>query len=311
MITIEKAERSMGIDIIEFERELQNGFHKTQKTIKKIYRYNSGLRYSDELKKVMNNLFKEMRQIDVPQLNLQEVNEALQNIAVHGIDNKMSIDDIQGVGKKISEAVSAIAEAHSEEIQQLGSFDFRSVFIDKFINSGSLKESIDTAYKITQDKFGGTEVDALESDFSSVEELEEAVNEHISNPKGFQERIANWSQKKKIQYFIIWQIICFLWVNFCQPYFQDNIGKPVTSYIISNVKELPEKGAKVVCQLKQNIEAIILENTIYYYKVSFIDEDGKVREGYVAKKNLKVLDEEENITDNTNLQEVKEESTNE
>ena len=284
----------MRIDIIEFERELQSSFLKTQKTIKKIYCYNSGLGYSDELKKAMNDLFKEMRQIDIPQLKLQELNEALQN-TVHGINNKININDIRDVGKKLSDEVSAIAGAHSEEIRQLREFDFSSVFANEFINSGSLKESIDTAYEIVQKKFSETEIDdnKLEPKFSSAEELEEAINEHICNLKGFQERFAKWSQNKKIQYFIIWRIICFLWLNFYQPYFQDNIGKPATSYIVSNVKELPEKGAKIVCQLKQNIDAIILENIIHYYKVSFIDEDGNVKEGYVAKKNLKVLDEGE------------------
>lgn len=61
-------------------------------------------------------------------------------------------------------------------------------------------------------------------------------------------------------------------------------------YIVSNVKELPEKGAKVICQLKQNVEAIILE--IPFIITSLPDEDGNVREGYIANKNMKLLDEE-------------------
>lgn len=293
---IEKVECNMEINIIEFGSELQKSFREIQKNIQKISYYNFGLGYSDKFQKDLNNLFKEMRQVDVPQLKLQELNEALQN-TVHGINNKIniSINDIEDVSKKLSEAISSAAGEYQEEIRRLGSFDFSSVFVDKFINSGYLKESIDTAYEIAQDKFSETEGYTLESSFSSAEELEEAVNEHINNPKGFQERLANWSQKKKIQYFIIWQIICILWSNFCQPYFQENIGIPVTSYIVSKVKELPEKGAKVICQLKQNVEAIILENASYYYKVSFIDEDGNVREGYVAKKNLKILNKEEDV----------------
>ena len=63
------------------------------------------------------------------------------------------------------------------------------------------------------------------------------------------------------------------------------------SYVVSNVKELPQKGAEVICQLKEDIEAVIIENTNYYYKVSFIDENGVQREGYVAKRNLKLIEE--------------------
>mgnify|MGYP003231689448 CR=1 FL=1 len=65
------------------------------------------------------------------------------------------------------------------------------------------------------------------------------------------------------------------------------------TYVESNVKELPEKGAKIVAQLKENIEATIIENTNYYYKVTFTDEDGVQREGYVAKRNLKIIKEPE------------------
>ena len=55
------------------------------------------------------------------------------------------------------------------------------------------------------------------------------------------------------------------------------------TYIESNVKEFPQKGAEIVCIIKENVEAIILEDTNYYYKVSFTDENGETKEGYVAK----------------------------
>ena len=48
-----------------------------------------------------------------------------------------------------------------------------------------------------------------------------------------------------------------------QPYLQENLGRPVMTYVVSNVKELPQKGAKIVAQLRQNIEATIVENTNY------------------------------------------------
>lgn len=228
---------------------------------------------------------------------LSEINRSFENLTMQGMSNSVTYADMQDVSKRVSEAVAAISYMKSEEIQQLRKFDFSSILVNHFVNSDFLKESIDTAYEIAQDKFSEAEMEdnPLESCFSSAEELEEAVNKHINDQEGFQETFANWSEKKKRQYYIIYIIIYLLWTNFCQPYFQNNIGMPVTSYIVSNVKELPEKGAKVICQLKQNIEAIILENTSYYYKVSFIDEDGNTKEGYVAKKNLKILDEEEDV----------------
>ena len=74
---------------------------------------------------------------------------------------------------------------------------------------------------------------------------------------------------------------------------------PVTAYVVSNVKELPEKGAKIIGQIHENIEAIIIENTNYYYKVTFTNENGETKEGYVAKRNLKIVEEktEEDTTE--------------
>ena len=69
---------------------------------------------------------------------------------------------------------------------------------------------------------------------------------------------------------------------------------------------MPEKASKVICQLKEEVEAIIVENTDYYYKVKFVDEEGVEREGYVAKRNLKLLEEdseEETTDENTEPQE--------
>ena len=69
------------------------------------------------------------------------------------------------------------------------------------------------------------------------------------------------------------------------------------TYIESNVKEFPQKGAEIVCKIKENVEAIILEDTNYYYKVSFTDENGETKEGYVAKRNLKLIEEETEETE--------------
>ena len=55
--------------------------------------------------------------------------------------------------------------------------------------------------------------------------------------------------------------------------------------------------AEIIYKLKDGIQAIITENTNYYYKVRFMDENGVEREGYVAKKNLRVIEEEEGETE--------------
>lgn len=85
-------------------------------------------------------------------------------------------------------------------------------------------------------------------------------------------------------------ILNFFWGNFIQTYFQECIGAPVMAWTVAHVKELPEKASKFIGDLKEDIEATIIENVPYYYKVIFIDENGEVKEGYVSKRSVKLVE---------------------
>lgn len=41
---------------------------------------------------------------------------------------------------------------------------------------------------------------------------------------------------------------------------------------------------------KEDIEAMIIENVPYYYKITFVDENGEVKEGYVSKRSVKFVE---------------------
>lgn len=202
--------------------------------------------------------------------------------------------------KAIAESMNAISKNFaSEQLKQLQQIDFSVMFADIVPKAASLSDLVETAYSLVQDKL---EEESDENDSFTETEVQEALTEQATNPKGFQARFAGWTEKKKVQFFIIWQLICFIYGNFFQPYFQEKIGMPVTAYVVSNVKEFPEKGAKIIGQIHENIEAIIIENTNYYYKVTFTNENGETKEGYVAKRNLKIIEEktEEDATEETN-----------
>lgn len=176
-----------------------------------------------------------------------------------------------------------------EQFVKLQQIDYSSIFANIIPNASTFSDVLETAYAIVEDEL---EEDIDDIDSFTEEEIQEALQEQVEAPAKFQERVANWTEKKIVQYFIIWQIFNFIWNNFAQPYFQEKVGMPVTAYVVSNVKELPQKGAKIIGQIHENIEAIIIENTNYYYKVTFTDENGKTKEGYVAKRNLKLIEEE-------------------
>lgn len=149
----------------------------------------------------------------------------------------------------------------------------------------------------------------LETYFASNEELQEAIIEQNENPMGFQERVANWAESKKKKYFIAIFILMFVWNNFVQPYFQENIGVPVMAWTVAHVREFPEKASKFVADIKEDIEATIIENVPYYYKVTFVDENGEVKEGYVSKRSVKIVEPviEKEEVEETEKQEITEE----
>jgi|GEM_PF-6558260 len=124
------------------------------------------------------------------------------------------------------------------------------------------------------------------------EEFDECITEYFENPKNFQQRLKGWVKEKKEQFYFTFFILSFIYQIFIVPYLQQ-YGVKVTTYVVCNVKELPSKAGNVICKLEKDFEAVIIENSDYYYKVSFIDEKGEAREGWVAKRNLKALDDNE------------------
>lgn len=239
---------------------------------------------SREIRESLNAVGREFSAIDMT----SEIRKSMESLT----KSMMSFTTINtsDAVKNITESIKTMADSiQAEQLRQLQQLDYSKIFSDIMVSSGSFKDAIDTAYQAIKEE--SSEETGLETDFSSEEEIHEAITEQINNPIGFQERISKWTAQKIAKYFVIWQIISFLWANFAQPYFQEKVGMPVMSYVVSNVKELPQKGAEVICQLKEDIEAVIIENTNYYYKVSFIDENGVQREGYVAKRNLKLIEE--------------------
>lgn len=204
--------------------------------------------------------------------------------------------DISKSARVMAESMNEISKSiATEQLRQLQQIDFSTMFADIISESTSFSEILGDAYDVVRDE---DEENIEKSELFTEEEIREALSEQMTNPKGFQARVSEWTEKKKVQFFIAWQLIYFVYANFFQPYFVEKIGMPVTTYVVSNVKELPEKGAKIVGQIQENIEAIIVENTNYYYKITFTDENGETKEGYVAKRNLKIVENKKEENDN-------------
>ena len=278
--------------LIRVDEALIKSFIKIQKSANKIYGCSSGSEIFDKVEKTMGDSCSEI----VANMDIDELNAILLDTFPYGMSGMIDYDSIKKVGVKISEIVSDYA-VYVEKPHQVSKIDFSPIFIREFLNSNLFKDSINVAYIMARRKLDqiGNEVNESELRFANIEELEDAVNGNIGNPKVFHEKYIDWPLEKKIQYCIINQILCFLCACYIRPYIQGNIGSPVIVHKASNVKRMPHAGADVSFQLKKSAEAIILEDTIHYYRIAFIGENCTKREGYVTKKSVKLLHEEEYV----------------
>lgn len=128
-----------------------------------------------------------------------------------------------------------------------------------------------------------------EEGFRNDAEIREAFLEQANNPVGMQERFANWSEKKKKQFYILFLILSFIWSNFIQDDFKQYVCQPIKEYVVTKIRELPNKKAGVVGELK-NEQAVITGDEPYYYKIIFTGEDGKTHEGYVSKRSVILIE---------------------
>lgn len=270
--------------MVEVNEALIESFIKIQKNVNRLYSCNPEA--LDTMEKSIQDLYKGT----VANMDMNELYADMQDAFPIGMGSMIDYDSVIAVGVKLSEAVSVYA-SRAENPYQLSKIDFSPIFISEFINSGFFTDSLSIAYKIAQNEFdhAGDEINELELELSDIAELENDVNEYIHSPETFRERFTSWPIKKKIRYCKINQILCFLCACFIRLYIQGNISLPVVALKVKNVRKMPQAGAEVICQMKENTEAIILEDTILYYRIAFIDENGIKREGYVAKKGLKLL----------------------
>lgn len=176
--------------------------------------------------------------------------------------------------------------------------------IAEALNSySSVKDVIDSVYSSLDLDDEEENIAELETDFADEQELQDALEEEFTDENKFAKRIKSWA-KEKVKKYNIYKLIGLFIINvFILPYLEENVGKPVMTKVESIVKEAPEKGAEIIYRLKDGVQAIIMENTNYYYKVKFTDENGVEREGYVAKKNLKVIEEKMEKSEDNDMEE--------
>lgn len=265
---------------------------ETKEHIKKLQNLSSTIynsTYAESFKKMesmSNNIAKVMRNT-LPDINL--INESLQH-SMRDIAKIMPSYDfsfaLEGMTQTVKELSESLSKLQTEQLKTLSQMNFGKINFD--FHSNEFDNLVDLAYEATIKDTNNTDV--------SKQDLKETfIESQKDRPswRDFNIHLHDNVDKFVREHYIFCIIMSFLIAHIFTPWFDEMIGKSVIPKAISLVKELPEKGSEVICHLEQNNEAIITENQNYYYKVSFIDENGIEREGYVAKRNLKIIDQEE------------------
>ena len=202
-----------------------------------------------------------------------------------------------------AEAIKSAMSGYSGIAEQINQFNGYKNIAEALNSYSSVKDVIDSVYSSLDLDDEEENMAELETDFADEQELQDALEEEFTDENKFAKRIKNWA-KEKIKKYQIYKIVLSILLNvFIYPYLGEYVGKPVMTKVVSIVKEAPEKGAEIIYRLKDGVQAIIMENTNYYYKVKFTDENGVEREGYVAKKNLKVIEEEMEQSEDNDMEE--------
>lgn len=196
--------------------------------------------------------------------------------------------DIEIMRQSLPEIAKTLSNMQTEQLKALSQIDFGKLNFD--LHSKEFDDLVDLAYEATMEDTEDVTVSKEELKETFIESQKEGnIWERINI------QLYDGVEKFKKTHFIFYIIIMLLIQHIFFSWFDEAIGKHVIPKVTSIVRELPEKSSEIICHLEQNIEAIILENQNYYYKVSFIDENGIEREGYVAKRNLKMIDKEDDL----------------
>lgn len=202
-----------------------------------------------------------------------------------------------------AEAIKSAMSGYSGIAEQINQFNGYKNIAEVLNSYSSVKDVIDSVYSSLDFDDKEENIAELETDFADEQELQDALEEEFTDENKFAKRIKSWAEEK-IKKYNIYKLIGLFIINvFILPYLEENVGKPVMTKVVSIVKEAPKKGAEIIYRLKDGVQAIIMENTNYYYKVKFTDENGVEREGYVAKKNLKVIEEEMGQSEDNDMEE--------
>lgn len=276
--------------------------NETKETIKKMQNLSSAIdtsAYTESIIKIGNMLsnFTKAMYDTLPDMKLmsETMQRSLNNIA-QVMSSYNYMHELESMTQMVKELSKNLSNMQTEQLKSLSQIDFRQLYSHMDYHNKSFDNLVDLAYEATVAEVGVSPI--------AKEELKETLNdtkENTEKTKNIDTHIYDNVEKFKREHYRFYIIFSFFIVHIFLTWFDDTIGKHVIPKTVSIVKELPEKGSEIICHLEQNIEAIITENQNYYYKVSFIDENGIEREGYVAKRNLKIIDKENDSGEETSV----------
>lgn len=212
------------------------------------------------------------------------LSEKMQEVYLQ-LTHTINLSDYQKMFQAIQFDVAKIVKEFSTvQIDAFKNIDFDRLYKDSLYQE-QYKKASKAAFEYVENNVEDDEENILQ------EELQEIFVDQIENKIGWQERLYNKSETFKRKYFVFYKLvvgILFFIVSQIAIYF----AQAGIAYAVGKIKSEPKNEAPVIYYFNQKTEVTIIGETNYYYMIMFTDDEGKEAIGYNAKRNIKIIPNE-------------------
>lgn len=170
-----------------------------------------------------------------------------------------------------------LSDMQMERLKAFAQIDVNKFKNDKKYQSDQYNKASNIAYDIAKEQTEASEENITEADLKDAYDKEKEI--------GFQEWLYNKSENFKKKYYIYSLVI-----NFILFILGTILGFYITEALAKGtVKKDPEPQTTAIYNITEETNVTIIGEVNYYYQIIFEDENGNEITGYIAKKNVKFL----------------------
>lgn len=249
----------------QFYRNNFDGFEKLKSASEAVYKANENpfTEFSENIQNLIKN--SGMKKV---QDNLSAL-EGIQ-ISVFDLIQESAIENVKTLIEVVSEVVES-PDFNAEKFDKVASLIGESK--EKFKSVDELESYVDKNLD-DRDRFTEDELEA----FKPVQEKK--VENLLST-------ILNWTNRHETLTSVMLFVVIYILLS---PMQADLVG-PVHTLSVSKIRKAANKKSENIFTIDKDKEVYVIGDEPYYYKIIYYDDKGDLKDGFIAKRNVKVLKE--------------------